>query len=136
MHEPVHVESLGQNRFKLLFTPGLAYGIAADDVLEVADDGSYEVVIRGRNVAVRVFTEQAIAEIENELTAKVQAELGGRLDGKVLRGLAYTVPIETGFHSIEALFTDFMARTPDALWEYGNVYAENRAPLDWWLSEA
>jgi Domain of unknown function (DUF4265) len=135
-HEPVHVESLGRKRFKLLFTPGLAYGVAAGDVLEVADDGSYEVVTRGMNLAVRVFTEQPAAEIEDELTVRVQTELSGRLDGKLRRGLAYTVPIETGFKGIEALFNDLVEKTPGAIWEYGNVYAENGEPIGWWLSEA
>ena len=65
----------------------------------------------------------------------VQTELGGRLDGKVRHGLAYTVPIGTGFQMIEALFNDFAARTPEAIWEYGNVYAENGEPIGWWLSE-
>jgi Domain of unknown function (DUF4265) len=135
-YEPVHVESLGEKRFTLLFTPGLAYGIAAGDVIEVADDGSYEVLIRGRNIAVRVFTEQPAAEIEEELSARVQTELRGRLDGKIKRGLAYTIPIETGFKGIEALFREMVARTPGAIWEYGNVYADNGAPIGWWLSEA
>ncbi len=135
-YEPVHVESLGEKRFTVLFTPGLAYGVAADDVLEVEDDGSYEVLTRGRNIAVRVFTEQPATEIEDELTARVQTELRGRLDGKMRRGLAYTIPIETGFQSIQTLFNELVARTPGAIWEYGNVYAENGAPIGWWHSEA
>ncbi len=135
-YEPVHVESLGERRFTLLFTPGLAYGVAADDVIEVAEDGSYEVLTRGRNVAVQVFTEQPAAEIEDGLTDKVQSELGGRLDGKLMRALAYTVPIETGFESIEVLFNDLVGRTPGVIWEYGNVYAANGEPIGWWHSEA
>jgi len=136
VHEPVHVESLGEKRFKLLFTPGLAYGVAAGDVIAVADDGSYEVVTRGRNLAVRFFTEQPAAELEGQLTARVQTELGGRLDGKVRRGLAYTIPIESGFKNVEALFEDLVAKTPGAIWEFGNVYAKDGEPIGWWLSEA
>ncbi|WP_374433962.1 DUF4265 domain-containing protein [Inhella sp.] len=132
-YEPVHVESLGQRRFALLYTPGLAYGVAAGDLLEVEDDGSYKVLSRGGNVAVRVFTEHPAVGIEKELTTRVQTELHGRLDGKMLRGLAYTVPIEAGFKSIETVFNDLVARTPGSVWEYGNVYSDNGDPIGWWL---
>jgi hypothetical protein len=129
--EAVHVLPLGGRRYKIEFTPGLAYGVAAGDEIELADDGTYAVVLRSGNVAVRVLSTQSILQKEGDLTAQV-CLLGGRLDGGMNRGLAYTIPIGAGFPAIEGIFNAFVQAVPDAVWEYGNVYAEDGAPLGWW----
>jgi hypothetical protein len=134
--EPVHVLPLGERRFRVEFTPGLAYGLAAGDEIELADDGTYEVVARAGNVAVRVLSSQSLVTVEPNLTSLVAAALGGRLDGSIERGLAYTVPVVAGFPAIERVFNAFIEGTSGAIWEYGNVYAEDGKPLEWWQSAA
>lgn len=134
--EPVHVLPLGERRYRIEFTPGIAYGVAAGDEIELADDGTYQVVARSGNVAIRVLSEVALNSVEPGLTSLVASVLGGRLDGGVSRGLAYTIPLTTGFHAIEGLFNDFVNSMPGAIWEYGNVYAEDGKPLGWWKGAA
>lgn len=129
--EPVHVLPLGGRRYKIEFTPGLTYGVAAGDEIELADDGTYAVVRRSGNIAVRVLSTQPILERQHGLTAHVRA-LGGCLDGSMDGGLAYTIPIGAGFPEIGGIFNAFVQTVPDAVWEYGNVYAEDVAPLGWW----
>ncbi len=99
--EPVHVLPLDERRYRVEFTPGLAYGLAAGDEIELADDGTYEVVARAGNVAVRVLSSQSLVAVEPNLTSLVAAALGGRLDGSIERGLAYTIPVGAGFSEIE-----------------------------------
>ena len=131
--EPVHVEPLGNSRYRVLFTPGLVYGIAAGDEIEMLDDeGAFRVVKRGGNLAVRVLSEQPLGERGDQLAAKVQQQLNGSLDGRIPRGLAFTIPVTTGFTAIEALFNQFVSENPAALWEYGNVYDDKDRPLNWW----
>jgi len=134
--EPVHVLPLGARRYKIEFTPGLAYGVAAGDEIELADDGTYEVVARAGNVAVRVLSAQSLNLNEPKLTLLVASSLGGRLDGSIGRGLAYTIPVKAGFPAIENLFNELVRTMPDAIWEYGNVYAEDGEPLGWWQGAA
>lgn len=128
--EPVHVALLIGNRYRVEFTPGLAYGIAAGDEIEVGEDGHYSVTARGGNVAVRVFCTRSIGDAHH-LTAAVE-KLTGRLDGSVDKGLAYTVPVGVGFTAIERVFNEFIAIHPDCVWEYGNVYAEDGSAIGWW----
>ena len=134
--EPVHVAPLGGRSYQVIFSPGLAYGIAADDEIEIQDDGTYVVTCRGRNLAVRVLSPTSLAEHAQSLTSQVQQVLGGRLDGQVSKGLAFTIPIAAGFKQVEATFEQFISRHPGTLWEYGNVYDENGNSLGWWQGEA
>jgi hypothetical protein len=129
--EPVHLCSLGGSRYRVEFTPGLAYDIAAGDEVEVAGDGSYSVVARAGNIAVRVFSTLSLHDNEPELTAQVE-DLGGRLDGRIDRGLAYTIPFRAGFPVLESVFDSFTLKYPTSQWEYGNIYAEDGSPLNWW----
>ena len=133
--EPVHALPLRGRQYLLEFSPGLAYGLAAGDEFELADDGTYQILKRGRNIAVRVFFDQPIQQRSQELTSLVLA-LGGRLDGSTNQGLAYTIPIEAGFKAIESVFTAFVEANQSTIWEFGNVYADDGRPLNWWQSDA
>lgn len=129
--EPVHAVSLGGNRYVLEFTPGLAYGVAAGDEIELADNGEYTVTARAGNVAVRVFSSRPFDGFQGRLSSAVEA-LGGRLDGSVERGLAYTIPVRIGFAAMENVFNEFTSAHPDCEWEFGNVYAEDGSQIGWW----
>jgi hypothetical protein len=135
-YETIHAEALGGRRFRVEFTPGFAYGVAAGDEIELADDGTFEVVSRAGNVAVRVFSSQSLADAEPSLTALVESVLDGHLDGNIGRGVAYTIPIQAGFPAIEQLFDEFAAATSGTTWEFGNVYAEDGSPIGWWQDAA
>ena len=52
--EQVLVDLLDDGTYRIIATPGLVLGIAADDVVRVTPDASYEIVERGRNLAVQV----------------------------------------------------------------------------------
>lgn len=131
--EPIHVEPLGGSRYRVLYTPCLVYGIAAGDEIEaVESEGTFRVLERGGNVAVRVLSEEPIGELPEILAAEVSRQLGGTLDGHINRGAAFTVPSKVGFARIESLLASFVSKYPGTLWEYGNIYDENNQPLDWW----
>ena len=112
-------------------TPGLVLGVAADDVVQVGDDGRFEVLQRGGNVAVQVTTQQAQAEVQ-KLVADVEG-IGGWLDGYHAGRLAvFTFPMRTGFEAIESVI-DAYARRHGEEWYYGNVYDDHDEPLNWWV---
>ena len=133
--EPVHVESLTTTRFRVQYSPGLAYGLAAEDEIEVAEDGTYTVVLRGGNLVVRVLSSNGVAHLEPEVTQQVEG-IGGRLDGQVRNGLTYTIPRSAGLKTIGLLFATFKQATPGVVWEYGNVYEADGQVMDWLRSEA
>lgn len=128
--EPVHAASSGGSRYRIEFTPGLAYGIAAGDEIELGPGGVYTVTERAGNVAVRVFSASVFSGVQHDLIAEVE-DLGGRLDGSIDKGLAFTIPLRAGFAAIENVFTRFASHTR-CEWEYGNVYAEDGTALGWW----
>ena len=132
--EPVHEElparPLGAGVWRLMSTPGLVLGVAADDVVRVDDDGSFEVLERGGNVAVQVYTQQPQAEVE-KLLAEVEGN-GGWLDGYHAGRLAvFTFPVTTGFEAIESIVSAYTRRHEEE-WYYGNVYDDQDQPLNWW----
>ena len=85
------------------------------------DNGSFEVVVRGGNLAIQVYAPAFDPEAVDHLAARV-GELDGRLDGGQDRLRVFTVPVRAGFPAVESLFDDFVARTPEAEWYFGNVY--------------
>jgi hypothetical protein len=133
-YEPVHVVVVRDGVRRVLFTPGMVYGIAAGDEIELTEGGEFKVLRRGQNLAVRVFSEEPIAQYLPRLQAEVQP-LGGRIDGQVKHGAAFTIPVSAGFKSVEAIFVSFVNDHPSCIWEYGNVYDEQSKPLGWWAAE-
>lgn len=134
--EPVHAEPLGGPRFRLANSPGWTYGVAAGDEVERTDDhGGFRVIRRGGNVAVRLFSTEALRRDRIEaLEAEVRERLGGWVDGGLDdRARVFTIPATTGFRAIEALFDPFVRDACIAIgaveWEYGNVHDETGAPL-------
>lgn len=134
LQEPVHAEEVGGEVFRLLYSPGFVQGIAAGDEFRLLGaDGAFEVVRRGGNLAVQVFSDEAVAPRQAELAGRV-ARLGGTLDGAIEQGLAFTVPVTAGFPAVEALFDGWVAEHPGWEWCFGNVYdpADGVTPLGWW----
>ncbi len=132
--EPVHVEPLGNNQFRLLYSPGFVQGMAAGDVFRLLnDDGDFEVLSRAGNLAVQLFHTEPVAPVQAGLTRRVE-QLGGVLDGAIERGLVFTVPLRAGFPAVEALFNQLVKEYPGLEWYYGNVYdrRDGVTPLNWW----
>jgi len=132
--EGVPAVERGPRRFRLSASPGLAQGAAADDEIELADDGSFEVIERGGNLAVQVLVADRFDErLVGELIVQVEA-LGGRLDGGEDRLRVFTIPVSAGFAPVESVFNAFIARQSGAEWLFGNVYDpdDGITPLNWW----
>jgi hypothetical protein len=136
--EPVHVEPLGERRWRLLHSPGFVDGVAAGDEIELLDSaGSFRILRRGGNVAIHLFSESPIAPVRAQLDREVRARLSGRVDGGIERGLVFTVPVSTGLPVIAGFFDDFVRSHPGMTWSYNNIYdPESGKLLEWWLSDA
>ena len=108
-----------------------------EDIVRVKDDGSFEVVRRGGNLAVHVFARGLGDHAYSRLEANVEW-LGGYLDGGAGTPGAtvrvFTVPVSAGFAAVEAAFDSFVSQHPEAQWSFGNVYdpADGVSPLNWW----
>jgi hypothetical protein len=140
VHEEVAAVRVDDDRWRLLATPRLALGVAAGDLLQVTEDGSYEVVERGGNIAVAVgATGRPEAEFEKliEGFTRLGGWLDARTDAKRTTSslLVFTVPFRPGvFPEIQRLTNDFVLGHADREWYYMNVYADEEGghPLNWW----
>jgi hypothetical protein len=134
VYEEVLVEPRERGGYRLLKSPGLALGLAADDIFELRPDGEFVVRERGRNVAVQLFAGDRLERLETAATAQL-SQIGARLDGKSRTQLVYTVPVSAGFVAIEAALDATVAAVPGAEWYFGNVYdpVDGVTPLNWWL---
>jgi hypothetical protein len=120
---------------RLLHSPAYVDGIAGGDVIEldVAQLSGYRVVSRGGNLAVVVIftSEEQRCQAETQLGASVR-HLRGACDGGPPRVLVFTIPVTSGFASVEEVFGALTQGFPGAVWYFGNVYAADRQPLNWW----
>jgi len=135
VYEEVVVESLGNGRFRLMQSPGLVLGVAADDIIDVEEGKRARVVSRGGNLCIQIYTKGEGARVEPVLLSRLLA-LNARLDGKSPQQLVFTVPVSVGFATIEKTMNSVVREFPMIEWFYGNVYdpADGTTPLNWWLS--
>ena len=133
VYEEVLVERRSGQQYKLLRSPGLVLGIAADDVIAVVGDGTYDVLERGGNLCIQIFARGDLTVLEETATEKLMP-LRGRLDGKAKTQLVYTIPVTAGFPAVESVLNELVAQAPGAEWYYGNVYdtSDGVTPLNWW----
>lgn len=131
--EEVVVESVGENEFLLLQSPGLALGLAAGDIFRISGKKRFEVVRRGGNVSIQIFHREEPHGFV-EVASPMIFSLGGRLDGRSEKQVVYTIPVSVGFSAMESTLNALKSRYPSVNWYYGNVYDENDGvtPLNWW----
>ncbi|GKQ37231.1 DUF4265 domain-containing protein [Streptomyces sp. A012304] len=129
--ERVKVMPLGDDRYKVLLSPGFFQGIAAGDEIKLAHEPPrVDILARGGNVCVQCFHQSVSMEALDELKRGI-SQLGGRVDGELENLVVLTIPVSAGFEAIESV----MANLPDqgVEWMYGNVYdPDSGEPLGWW----
>jgi hypothetical protein len=131
--QPVEVEEVGEDAYRVLFSPGFVEGIAAGDTIKITDRqrGTFEVLTRGGNVALKFATPGPIDDVIPALCVEL-GRLGARLDGAILRAAVWTIPVTAGFPQIESVMAQVVAATPGPGWWYGNVCDDQGNPLNWW----
>lgn len=141
--QPVHEDVLAEregDKWRLLASPGLVLGTAAGDLLDVHENRSFDVVERGRNIAVHVSAPASARDELDRLKRNIEA-LGGRCDGIYWTGdrinslSVFTIPLSAGFAAVEAACNEYQRAVPPGEWYYANVYdpADESTPLNWWL---
>ncbi|WP_328991034.1 DUF4265 domain-containing protein [Kribbella sp. NBC_01245] len=133
VHEEVPAKRLADGAYQLTATPALVRGCAAGDIVQLTADGGFQVTSRDGNVAIQAFvdTEFTAGEIQH-LTAAFEP-LAGVVEAPTHRRfLVVTVPVRAGFEAIEAAMANWHAAVPTADWSFGNVFADDGTPLNWW----
>ena len=132
--EPVHARELGENEYLLDSSPGFVIGVASGDTIKILNqDGKFEVLERGFNLAVQLYSTQSIRARHKELS-DLLVPLKGYIDGAIEKGIVCTIPLSAGFSEIEKVFNSFVNKYPEIEWYYGNVYDpdDGITPLNWW----
>ena len=136
--ELLPVADVGDRRYRLLASPGLVEGLAAEDEFELDADAplGHRVIRRGGNLCVWFYHSEPLTE-SSAVTAdlrRVAESLGGHLDGGYSRMLVLTIPLAAGFDPVARAFDDAVRRHAASSWLYGNVYdpADGMTPLNWW----
>ncbi len=133
--EATEVRRLADGLLEILYTPGFVEGIAAGDLIRVTDPdtGAFEVVRRGGNLGVKLFSEGPIQPVLDWLGPSLLA-LQARLDGQIERGAVLTIPASIGLPAVDAAMDAVATAFPGLVWYYGNVYDAAGEPLGWWLA--
>ena len=136
VYEVVPAAAVEAGVFEVLGTPALAFGCAAGDLIRVAEDGTFDVVSRGGNVAVVIFPRTSLDDASlTELSVALDDLDGVAESPEDGRFVVVTVPVAATFSAIESTVDDW-ARRYDAEWSFGNVYDKNDQPINWWSTSA
>ncbi|MEX2334104.1 MAG: DUF4265 domain-containing protein, partial [Pseudohongiella sp.] len=115
--------------------PFAKFGLAADDRIRypVENAATYDLLEHSGNLSIRVFSKHNTEELDQALTPEIEL-IDGRIDISSPGLLVYTIHVSIGFQKIEDVLQKTLARFPDTLWFYGNVYdpADGVTPLNWW----
>jgi len=132
--QPVEVELISPNVYRILFSPGFVEDIASGDVIRVTDEetGEFEVIEYGGNVSVKISDTSRIIENLPEIDG-ILSEVSARRDGNLEHVAVWTIPVELGFKAIEASVTKACELLEEPVWWYGNVYDSKNNPINWWL---
>lgn len=141
VHEDVPAVREGDD-WRLKASPGLAMGAAAGDLLRVGPDYAFDVLERGRNIAVHVSAPATASGELATLQTKIES-MGGWCDGvgwardRSSSLSVFTIPFHAGFAQIEATLNEYVSAVPAGEWYYVNVYdpADDATPLNWWLDQ-
>ena len=133
--ELVPAERVSDREWRIVATPGLVNGCAAGDRVCVDDDGTFEVIHRGGNLAAHIYSSVALAEAELVGLRQAFAALGGTVEWPQHQRFAVvTVPVVATFAAVEALLDPFVAVADDAGWNFGNVFDADGVALGWWTA--
>ncbi|WP_196161109.1 DUF4265 domain-containing protein [Reinekea sp. G2M2-21] len=132
--QPVEVEYLSENIYRVVHSPGFVEGIAAGDVIELAehDTTKFSVVSYGGNVSVKISDTASIIEKLPTLD-NILGTVGARRDGNLERVGVWTMPLKSGFEPIEIAIKMACSELCEPTWWFGNAYDSNNQPLNWWL---
>jgi hypothetical protein len=132
--EKLHVRELDNGEMQLVKSPAFIKGLASGDVIRCdVPNQEFDIVHRGGNLSVRVFSRSAIDLLADALTPEIE-KLGGDLDIETPRMLVYSIHVSCGFSVIEDLLNQFVGKDGESAWMYGNVYdpIDGQTPLNWW----
>lgn len=131
--ETVPVLPLTNDRYRIVGTPALVEGCAADDVIEVDAGGQFRVVERGGNVAIHVYSpNRTVSADQVDELRRAFIDSGGLVEAPSdRRFLVVTISVAVGFPRIESIMNGWSAATRNA-WSYGNVYDSSGLALNWW----
>ncbi|MBN3767632.1 DUF4265 domain-containing protein [Burkholderia sp. Ac-20365] len=137
VYEELHAKHIEADIYELLASPGLTLNLAKGDVIRLGDaDRPANVLERGGNFCIQIYTVEASCEEIERLRHEVTQALRGSLDGVKSGSLALSIPSSNGVEAVNRFFDEFKARTGHE-WYYANIYKNFEDPddetlLDWW----
>lgn len=136
--EFILAERIDSRHFIIRNIPAFVYGSAYGDEIElVGDAGEFRVYKRSGHITIRAFVPGVLNSVEVDQIINAVTDVGGLHEiGKNARSnddsslLLLSIPVSVGFPKIEVFMHSLEAI--GAKWEYGNVYSDDGAPLNWW----
>ena len=131
--EPVPALAKGENCYQLLLSPVFAKGAAKHDLIPIKMAGQFVVEKHNGFLCVRVFS-RTETKLLHQSMEKSLLLLKAELDHQNERMLVYSIPVESGFDEIEAVFNTLSKGFEQTQWFYSNVYDpdDGQTPLNWW----
>jgi hypothetical protein len=136
--EELPVRVLGLDTYELLCSPGLALNMAKGDIVKIVlPNRPADVLKRGGNFCIQIYSESVADEELSDLKESVASELNGSVDGVYKGNVALSVPASNGIQKVRSFF-DAYTKATGKQWYYGNIYknfedVSDETLLDWWM---
>lgn len=137
--EELPARKIDEHTYELLSSPGLALNLARGDIVSLENPQTHvEVLKRGGNFCIHIYSKYFSPERLEALEADVANELNGTLDGVYRGNLSLAIPAKNGMDRIAKFFNAFHEQT-GVQWYYANIYknidnSEDETLLNWWLN--
>lgn len=119
--------------------PAFVNGVAVGDKVKLlsVDTGEFVVLERSGFVTIRVFVSGSLDRSEVAEVIESVVSVGGvfevgtnKSEAEGTSLLMVSMKVDIGFEKIESIMAP--CATEGCVWEYGNVYDDNGAALNWW----
>ena len=131
--EQVSAIAKGEDCYQLLLSRVFAKGVAKHDLIRTKMAGQFVVEKHNGYLCVRVFSKTDTKRLHQSMEKSLLL-LKAELDHQNERMLVYSIPVDSGFDEIEAVFNTVSKGFEQTQWFYSNVYDpdDGHTPLNWW----
>ncbi|GKT02175.1 DUF4265 domain-containing protein [Acidovorax sp. SUPP3434] len=134
VHEELPAMPLDDGSYRLLASPGLALGLAKNDLISLNEEGKARLLKHGGNFCIQIYLENLDEAKISRITELVHSKLAGSIDGTGGGALAFSIPISNGFEKTNDIFDQVRSIT-ESEYFYSNIYKNPENPNDETLTD-
>ncbi|WP_092746183.1 DUF4265 domain-containing protein [Paracidovorax valerianellae] len=129
VHEELPAMPLGDGSYRLPASPGLALGLAKNDLISLNEEGKAQILKHGGNFCIQIYLKNPDETKISKIAELIDKKLHGSIDGTGGGALSFSIPISNGFEKTNDIF-DQVRSIAESEYYYSNIYKNFENPND------